>query len=119
MDEHGTVNRRVEDFIAWVSDVTKPFVRTMHSLGQMLIRVDGNKAVTETYFTAFYLRPDAQGRLFDEFIAGRSIEGGQFLMCVQPNRRGPPGTRKLLVSSDSDSQAQRMEVSNDQLRHAT
>ena len=38
MDEHGTVNRRVEDFIAWVSDVTKPFVRTMHSLGQMLIR---------------------------------------------------------------------------------
>lgn len=60
----------------------------MHSLGQMLIRVDGNKAVTETYFTAFHLRPDAQGRRFDEFIASRSIEGGQFFdVCATEQTR--------------------------------
>lgn len=74
MDEHGTVNRPVEEYIAWVSELTKSWIRTMHSLGQMLIQVDGEKAAAETYFTAFHLRPDKQGRLYDEFVAGRYLD---------------------------------------------
>lgn len=74
MDEHGAVSRPVDAYIEWVSKLTESWVRTMHVLGQTLIQIEGAKAVSETYFSAFHLRPNEKGKLHEEFIAGRYLD---------------------------------------------
>lgn len=73
-DEHGTATRPVEEFVTWVSGLIQDWPRTKHSISQMLVQVDGHKAAAETYFTAFHLRPNAQGELYDEFVSGRYLD---------------------------------------------
>ena len=74
IDEHGAYNGPVSEFWARVDQRTKHWERTMHSLSQIIIDLDGEEASVETYFTAYHKKPKADGTWFDEYVAGRYID---------------------------------------------
>jgi hypothetical protein len=74
IDEHGAYNGPVSEFWAWVDQRTKHWERTMHSLSQIIIDLEGDEASVETYFTAYHKKPKADGTWFDEYVGGRYID---------------------------------------------
>ncbi len=74
IDEHGAYNGPVSEFWAWVDQRTKHWERTMHSLAQIIIDLNGDEAAAETYFTAYHKKPKPDGTWFDEYVAGRYID---------------------------------------------
>jgi hypothetical protein len=63
-DDHGAMKGTVEEFIAQGQAFLLRFEATMHTLGNMLIEVDGDRARAETYAVAYHRerRDDGSGR---------------------------------------------------------
>lgn len=53
-DDHGSFKGSIDEFVKWVMPVLHTMERTQHILGQMLIEMDGDGAVSETYFEAHH-----------------------------------------------------------------
>lgn len=61
-DNHGSHEGSVEDFMAAAGEHKKFFVQTQHMIGNILTRIDGNRATTESYLYAYHrLAPKADG----------------------------------------------------------
>ena len=70
-EEHGAFNGAIEDFFVWLDERTRDWDRTMFSLSQSIIDLDGDRAKVETYFQGYRKRPKNKGGWFDEFVGGR------------------------------------------------
>jgi len=79
----GAIDGGWRDFVAAARTVIDPLRISHHQTGNMLIRVDGNRADAETYFTAYHrVASDAPagaplpgtGSDYDVIIAGRYID---------------------------------------------
>ena len=73
-DDHGVFSGTAEDFAAWVIPVLhRDFANTMHTLGNILIALDGDAAHVESYFHAFHrvLRPAGDR---DLIVGGRYVD---------------------------------------------
>ena len=69
-----------EDFCTYALEVVASCVVTHHQIGQPFIRVDGEEAFSEVYYTAYQRLPDSGQTVFGEaagedvIVAGRYIE---------------------------------------------
>ena len=79
----GSIDGDWRNFVAAARAVLEPLRISHHQTGNMLIRIDGNRANAETYFTAYHripsdAPPDAPmpgtGADYDVVIAGRYID---------------------------------------------
>ena len=61
-------------FFVWLDVRTRDWDRTMFSLSQIIIDLDGDVAAVETYFNGYRKRPKPQGGWFDEFVSGRYVD---------------------------------------------
>lgn len=74
-DDHGMFAGTATDFIAFVMPLLATMKQTQHVLGQTLVKLDGDRAASETYFVAHHTLagPDgdilmlAAGRYLDRF----------------------------------------------------
>ena len=72
-DDHGPYQGSLDGFIDWVEPNVSQHRMTHHFLGQSLIRLDGDKAVVETYFDARHVKDVEDG---DQMLAvlGRYLD---------------------------------------------
>jgi hypothetical protein len=119
IDDHLAFRGTPEELIAWTMPILRTMDQSMHMIGNILIRIDGDRADVESYFYGFHrLRGDAgprdtigSGRYLDKFerrgdewrIAERLVvtdwfrdypdsgdwEKGPFGMPVPPGGRSP------------------------------
>ena len=86
-DNHGLQDASLEEFMAAASELIDKnfFEQTHHMIGNILIRKDGNRATSESYFYAYHRlapktdeHPDWSGRtgdgLSDYFMSGRYLD---------------------------------------------
>jgi hypothetical protein len=73
-ETHGAYDGPAEGFFEWLYERTRPWERTMFSLGQSTIDLKGDTAGVETYFTGYRKMPRADGGWFDQFVAGRYLD---------------------------------------------
>jgi hypothetical protein len=72
-DDHGAFNGSAEAFIDYVLPALERYEQTTHFLGNILIVLNGDTAVVETYFQAFHrLRNDKE--VTDDLIVGRYLD---------------------------------------------
>jgi hypothetical protein len=69
-DRGGDFKGDIGQFIDWMLERTAPLKRTHHFLGNIFIRIDGNRATAESYLHGYHRMENDEG-LFDEFLAGR------------------------------------------------
>ena len=62
-DSHGGFHGTRDEFVAWVAKLLARFESTMHFLGNVLIEVEGNAAVAESYALAFHRSADPKPSL--------------------------------------------------------
>jgi hypothetical protein len=74
IEEHGAFNGAIADFLVWLDVRTRDWDRTMFSLSQIIIDLDGDRAAVETYFNGYRKRPKPEGGWFDEFVSGRYVD---------------------------------------------
>jgi hypothetical protein len=73
-DDHGTLKGNVDEFIAGVEAFLPQFVVTQHFMGNMLIEVDGEKALAETYAVAYHRKELADGSGKDDVFGIRYVD---------------------------------------------
>lgn len=75
-DDHGIFKGTADDFCDWVMVELKKFERTQHFIGNITIKVDGDKAASEAYFIAHHVMtlPDGDGKKIDMIAAGRYLD---------------------------------------------
>ncbi len=62
VDNHTGFSGRRDDYIAWVEPLLKRLHGTQHVMANHLIELDGDRARSETYGTAYHLAPaDGEG----------------------------------------------------------
>ena len=74
-DDHGLFTGTAEDYVAWVIPLLKSMNGTQHTISNILVEVEGDKASAETYFVAYHQIGEgdeaidmiAAGRYFDKF----------------------------------------------------
>ncbi len=116
-DHHGSFQGPAMEFVDWVLEHVARERCTMHLLGQSYIDIHGDKANTETYWTAYHVR-DAEdlnmvlayaGRYVDQFekrggvwkIRHRDvIRDFAYKQCAEPPLLG--GKRKIGAHSTKD-----------------
>ncbi|HEY8123118.1 MAG TPA: nuclear transport factor 2 family protein [Myxococcota bacterium] len=62
-DSHGGFSGTRDEFVAWVTKLLARFESTMHFAGNVLIEVEGDAAVAETYAIAFHRSREARPSL--------------------------------------------------------
>ncbi len=74
MDTHTGFKGTIEEFIAWAEPRLQAMEQSMHMIGNVLIRLDGDKAASEAYFWSVAVIPGAVpraivacGRYLDRF----------------------------------------------------
>jgi hypothetical protein len=73
-DDHGTFSGTAEEFATWVIPVLlRDFAGTMHTLGNILIELDGDAAHVESYFNAYHRVPRPAGDR-DLIVGGRYVD---------------------------------------------
>lgn len=73
-DDHGVFSGRATDYIAFLLDAAGQMDQLHHLVGNILIRIDGWQAKTETYFFSYQrLRVPSTGPR-DLFASGRYID---------------------------------------------
>ena len=72
-DDHGTFSGTAEAFVAWVLPVLEAMERTQHTIGNVLVEVDGDRAFAESYFHAWH-RLLEEGAEIDMVAAGRYLD---------------------------------------------
>ena len=113
IDHHTNFEGDVDKFVAWVDEALRRLAGSMHMVGNHLVELDGDRARSETYCTAFHWagpgsslenvttgmryvdtfeRRDGQWRIAERFALREWIR-------MEPNQRGadpsegPTGTR--------------------------
>ena len=75
-DDHGYFKGTAAEFADWVFPLLRTMERTHHTISNVLVQVQGNRAVSESYFVAYHdlaapdgapLRMTAAGRYLDRF----------------------------------------------------
>jgi hypothetical protein len=73
-DDHGRIKARGWDFARLMTaEIQRRTLTLSHLLGQSLIKVNGNEAGAETYFTAVQHRTDHVARMCDQ-LGGRYLD---------------------------------------------
>jgi hypothetical protein len=73
-DDHGTFSGTGEAFAAWVVPMLlREFSATMHTLGNILVELDGDAAHVESYFHAYHRVPRPEGDR-DLIVGGRYVD---------------------------------------------
>ena len=73
-DDHLEFSGGREAFIEYCSPILTAMRYNMHTVGNMLIVIDGARADVETYFIGYHSVPDEQGRRMDSFSGGRYLD---------------------------------------------
>ena len=73
-DDHGLFIGSANEFCDWVIEQLGSYERTQHHITNINIVIDGNKAMTESYFIAHHLMPTADGPKKDVIAAGRYLD---------------------------------------------
>jgi hypothetical protein len=74
IDNHGGFNGPFEQYIEWCLELTRPFERMAHVLGQSLFEFVGDAAAVETAFTFFATLRDGRGERVDVIQVGRYVD---------------------------------------------
>ncbi len=71
MDEHGVFTGPIEAFIPWVREELGKMTLSQHLITNPLIDLDGDRAQSETYVTAYHrLPPKGEGEPDRDFVVG-------------------------------------------------
>jgi len=71
IDHHGIFDGNGHEFAEFIPDfLEEAYTGTLHQLGQSLIRVNGDHAITETYFTSFHGSTNGGARKIER-VTGR------------------------------------------------
>lgn len=73
-DDHGYWKGSGSDFVTWVLPLLGDMERTHHMIGNVLVDVNGDHAVAESYFVATHDISDADGSLLRMTTAGRYLD---------------------------------------------
>ena len=73
-DDHGVFHGTAADFVDWVLPLLATMKRTQHFIGNVLVRVDGDRAAGESYFIAHHTLPQAEGGDLTMTAAGRYLD---------------------------------------------
>ena len=73
LDDHGVFVGTAEEFLAWVVPGMSAVPVTLHTLGQSLIQLHGERAAVETHVTAYH-RINMNGPERDIVIGGRYLD---------------------------------------------
>ena len=71
--DYGFFKGSAQDFVDFAHQALKDHLANHHMIGQMLVELDGNRAVGEIYFQAFH-RIVEDGEEKDLFISGRYVD---------------------------------------------
>ncbi len=72
-DDHGSFNGNAHEFCDHVIPALKTMHRTMHSITNMYVELEGHRAKAETYCVAYHSL-DGEGGLQDMIVAGRYLD---------------------------------------------
>ncbi len=72
-DDHGIFKGTAAEFVDWVIPLLGTMERTQHVIGQVLIEVDGDRAVGESYFVAHHAMAGPDGDVH-MIVAGRYLD---------------------------------------------
>lgn len=73
-DDHGYFKGTGSEFVDWVLPLLATMERTQHLIGNILVEVKGERAVSESYFVASHDLVDGQGNLRRMTTAGRYLD---------------------------------------------
>ena len=73
IDDHATFVGTVDAFIAYAMDSLTAMIHTQHSLGHIMIDLDGDRAVTQSMLTAYH-RMSIGGEHRDITLGGRYLD---------------------------------------------
>ena len=73
-DDHGAINGPVENFLSWAADVIPVAKRGIHQMHNIILDIKPEGIASESYFTAYDLRPDEHGNLRQWLMMGRYID---------------------------------------------
>ena len=73
-DDHGTFKGSASDFVTWVIPLLAKMERTQHCISNVLIEVDGDQAVGESYFVAHHDLTSPEGNPAHMIAAGRYLD---------------------------------------------
>lgn len=74
VDNHGTYNGNAYGFIEYVIPLLKSMAQTQHTLGNILIELEGDHAWAETYVTAYHHIREQGGTFRDSVVGGRYLD---------------------------------------------
>lgn len=74
VDEHLDFTGNVEEFIAWSFPIMAAMDQMMHLIGNVLMRIDGDRADVESYFYGYHRINKPDGTKADVIGAGRYID---------------------------------------------
>ena len=72
-DDHGQFVGTAEDFVVWVMPILETMEQTQHCICNILIKLEDDKATTESYFLAFHTL-DIEGSSSHMVAAGRYLD---------------------------------------------
>jgi len=73
-DDHLEFSGNPEEFIEYCVPKLTAMRFNMHTIGNMLIAIDGDVADSETYFIGYHSVPNEEGGRMDSFSGGRYID---------------------------------------------
>ena len=73
-DDHLEFSGGREEFIEYCKPILTAMRFNQHMIGNMLIRIDGDRADAETYFFAYHSVPNEDGQRMDSFSGGRYLD---------------------------------------------
>ncbi|NWK99155.1 hypothetical protein DM806_26550 [Sphingobium lactosutens] len=73
-DDHGGFKGSAAEFVDWALGVLVTMERTQHLIGNVLVDVQGDHAVSEAYFMANHDMADADGKPVRMIAAGRYLD---------------------------------------------
>ncbi len=74
IDNHLDFTGNVEEFIAWSFPIMGSMDQTMHLIGNVLMRIEGDRAEVESYFYGYHRINTPDGAKADVIGAGRYID---------------------------------------------
>lgn len=73
-DDHMEFSGNTDEFVEYCIPILTVMRFNMHTLGNILIVLDGNRAQVESYFQGYHAVPDETGARHDVFAGGRYLD---------------------------------------------
>jgi hypothetical protein len=73
VDDHVLFSGTREELIVWVMPLLRHMTQAMHSISNILMRIDGDKADAESYYYGYHRVPNGDGFL-DSIQSGRYLD---------------------------------------------